>query len=218
SLETQGKLLRVLETGEIKPVGGVATRRVDIRLIAATNRDLAALVREGGFRDDLYYRLNVVPLRLPPLRERPSDIPQLLRHFLAARQRHGARGPLRFSQDAIDRLVERPWPGNVRELRNMVERLAVITEGEEITAAHLGATSPGGTPDDRPPVPRTNEELKALKKRLHERACNEVERAFVLDALRRNGWNVSRAARDTGLLRPTFHALRRKHHVRAEDP
>jgi hypothetical protein len=95
----------VLETGEIKPVGGVTTRHVDIRLIAATNRDLAELVKERAFREDLYYRLNVVPLRLPPLRERPSDIPQLLHHFLTSRREHGDRGPRRFAPEAIERLV-----------------------------------------------------------------------------------------------------------------
>ena len=218
ALETQGKLLRVLETGEIKPVGGVSTRRVDIRLIAATNRDLEELVRERTFRDDLFYRLNVVPLRLPPLRERPSDIPELVHHFLAARIRQGAPGPHRISPDAMDRLVQHTWPGNVRELKNMVERLAVTTGGDEITAAHLvDETSGGAPPESLESPPRTKEELKALKRRLHDRYSGEVERAFVLDALRRNDWNVSRAARDTGILRPNFHALMRKYHIRAEE-
>jgi DNA-binding NtrC family response regulator len=216
SLETQGKLLRVLETGEIKPVGGVASRHVDIRLVTATNRDLADLVKEKAFREDLYYRLNVVPLRLPPLRERPSDIPQLLHHFLAARCRPGGKGPRAFSADAIDRLVAHPWPGNVRELRNLVERLIVTTTGEEIAAADLAGDVPTADGTERLPVPRTNEDLKELKRRLHERASREVERTFLLDALRRNDWNVSRAARDTGMLRPNFHALMRKYRIRAE--
>jgi two-component system, NtrC family, response regulator PilR len=216
SLETQGKLLRVLETGEIKPVGGVASRHVDIRLITATNRDLADLVKEKAFREDLYYRLNVVPLRLPPLRERPSDVPQLLRHFLASRCRPDGRGLRGFSADAMQRLAERPWPGNVRELRNLVERLMVTTTGEEIAAADLVDDTGASENAERLPIPRTNEELKTLKRRLHERASGELERAFVLDALRRNEWNVSRAARDTGMLRPNFHALMRKYHIRTE--
>ena len=217
SLETQGKLLRVLETGEIKPVGGVATKVVDIRLIAATNRDLDDLVREKAFREDLYYRLNVVPLRLPPLRERRTDIPQLLHHFLARHRRATGRGPLRFSAEAVDRLMQYGWPGNVRELRNLVERLMVTTRGEEIGAADLPDYVSAGGRVEAPPLPRSNEELKALKRRLHDQASAELERAFLLDALRRSDWNVSRAARETGLLRPNFHALMRKHGIRAEE-
>ena len=217
SLETQGKLLRVLETGEIKAVGGVSTRRVDIRLIAAANRDLASLVREKAFREDLYYRLSVVPLRVPALRERPSDIPELLHHFLNSHHRPGSRGPHRFSPDAIERLVQYSWPGNVRELKNLVERLVVTAEGEEITIADLPDDVTGRAPEGPPPVPRTNQEMQALKRRLHEQASSAIERAFVLEALRRSDWNVSRAARDTGILRPNFHALMRKYGIRAED-
>jgi DNA-binding NtrC family response regulator len=216
SLETQGKLLRVLETGEIKPVGGVTARHVDIRLVTAANRDLADLVKEKSFREDLYYRLNVVPLRLPPLRERPSDIPQLLRHFLASRCRPDRKGPRAFSADAIERLQARPWPGNVRELRNLVERLVVTTAAEEITAAQLTDDTTLDEGAERLPVPQTNEELKALKRRLHEQASAELERAFLLHALRRSEWNVSRAARETGMLRPNFHALMRKYRIRAD--
>ena len=217
SLETQGKLLRVLETGEIKPVGGVTTRIVDIRLLAATNRDLADLVREKTFREDLYYRLNVVPLNLPPLRERPSDIPRLLLHFLGRQRRDADRVPRRFSSDAVDRLMQYRWPGNVRELRNLVERLMVTTHGEEIGTSDLPDYITATEPVEAPPVPRTNEELKTLKKQLHDRATSELERAFVLDALRRHDWNVSRAARETGMLRPNFHALMRKYGIRADE-
>lgn len=217
SLETQGKLLRVLETGEIKPVGGITTRNVDIRLIAATNRDLADLVAGKTFREDLYYRLNVVPLHLPPLRERPSDIPQLLHHFLAGHLKQRGRGPHRFSPDAVERLRRYRWPGNVRELRNLVERLAVTVEREEIAAADVPDFIVSQELAEARPVPRTNEELKALRRRFHQQASADLERAFVLDALRRNDWNISRAARDTGILRPNFHALMRKHKIRAEE-
>jgi DNA-binding NtrC family response regulator len=109
------------------------------------------------------------------------------------------------------------WPGNVRELKNLVERLVVTTEGEEITVAHLPDDVTGRAPEGPPPVPRTNQEMQALKRLLHERASSAIERAFVLEALRRSDWNVSRAARDTGILRPNFHALMRKHGIRAED-
>jgi DNA-binding NtrC family response regulator len=217
SLETQGKLLRVLEAGEVKAVGGVSTRRVDIRLIAAANRDLAVLVKEKTFREDLYYRLSVVPLRLPALRERPSDIPQLLHHFLTSRQGPSGRRPRRFSPDAIDRLMQYSWPGNVRELKNLVERLVVTSDAEVITVGHLPGDVTGSAPEDPPPVPRTNAEMQALKRRLHDQASSAIERAFVLEALRRSEWNVSQAARDTGILRPNFHALMRKYGIRAED-
>jgi DNA-binding NtrC family response regulator len=194
----------------------VTTRRADIRLIAATNHDLAELVATKAFREDLYYRLNVVPVRLPALRERPSDIPELLRHFLSLRRRTDGQGPYRFSPDAIDRLVQYAWPGNVRELKNLVERLIVTIADDPITAAHL--TDISGMASGEPvPAPRTNEELKALKRHVHEVAIGRIERTFVLDALRRNDWNVSRAARDTGILRPNFHALMRKHGIRAEE-
>ena len=216
SLETQGKLLRVLETGEFKPVGGVTTRHADIRLIAATNHDLAELVAARTFREDLYYRLNVVPLRLPALRERPSDIPELLHHFLMLRRRRDGSGPHRFADDALDRLVHYAWPGNVRELKNLVERLIVTVDEDEITVAHLGAF-PGAPVGEPIPAPRTNEELKVLKRHVHDLAIARIERTFVLDALRRNNWNVSRAARDTGILRPNFHAMMRKYGIRAED-
>ncbi len=217
SLETQGKLLRVLETGEFKPVGGVVSRRVDIRLIAAANRDLAELVKERSFREDLYYRLNVVPLKLPALRERPSDIPQLLHHFLCSRRRPDGRGPHGFSADAVDRLTQYAWPGNVRELKNLVERLMVTVEAEQITAAHLADDVGGFASPEPADVPRTNEELKGVKRRLHDEAIGRLERRFVLEALRRNNWNVSRAARETGILRPNFHALMRKYGIRAEE-
>jgi transcriptional regulator with GAF, ATPase, and Fis domain len=215
AIDTQGKLLRTLESGEIKPVGGIATRRIDIRLIAATNRDLAAMVRDGTFREDLYYRLNVVPVHLPPLRERGDDVGILLTAFLLRYRQAAGRGPRQFSAAALARLAGYSWPGNVRELKNLVERLVVTIDDDTIHERHL--------PDDMrrraavpgPPVPRTNEELKAMKRTAHERACGELERRFVLEALGRNGWNVSRAARDTGMLRPNFHALMRKHGVRA---
>jgi DNA-binding NtrC family response regulator len=214
SLETQGKLLRTLESGELKPVGGVTTRRVDIRLIAATNRDLAGMVAAHVFREDLFYRLNVVPIHLPALRERASDIPALLEWFLARHRQAAGRGPERFSAGALDRLVRHGWPGNVRELKNVVERLVVTVDGGTIREHHLpaGIREAGSDPLE---VPRTNEELKVLKRRTQAEAGGDIERRFVLDALRRNDWNVSRAARETGMLRPNFHALMRRHGIRA---
>jgi len=217
TLETQGKLLRVLESGEIKAVGGVTARTVDIRLIAATNRDLAEMVQEKSFREDLYYRLNVVPIRLPPLRECRSDIPQFLRVFLAKYRATSPDGPRRFSPAAVERLVQHPWPGNVRELKNVVERLVVTVGEDTVREEHLPEYILQRAPERASAVPRTNEELKAMKRSLHDRVCGDIERAFVLEALRRSNWNVSHAARETGMLRPNFHALMRKHGIRAED-
>jgi DNA-binding NtrC family response regulator len=217
SLETQGKLLRTLESGEIKSVGGIVAKRVDIRLIAATNRDLEQLVAEGGFRQDLYYRLNVVPIHLPPLRERRADIPQLTQHFLGRYGDANPAGPRRISQAALQRFTDYPWPGNVRELKNLIERLVVTINADTIREEHLPEHIVARPPAPPIAVPRTNEELKATKRTLHDRLTGELERAFVLEALRRNSWNVSHAAKDTGMLRPNFHALMRKHGVRAED-
>ena len=217
SLETQGKLLRTLESGEIKAVGGLTPKHVDIRLIAATNRDLAEMVREGSFRQDLYYRLNVIPIELPPLRDRRGDIPQLIHHFLGRFSAGNPSGPRRISPAALDRLTAYQWPGNVRELKNLVERLVVTVGDPVIREEHLPEHVVARAPERAPGVPRTNEELKAAKRTLHDRLTGELERAFVLDALKRHSWNVSHAARETGMLRPNFHALMRKHGVRADD-
>ena len=215
TLETQGKLLRTLESGEIKPVGGVTPRTVDIRLIAATNRDLTGMVAEKTFREDLYYRLNVVPIHLPPLRERGGDVHALLQFFLARYRAAEQRGPEGFSPAALERLLQYSWPGNVRELKNLVERLVVTVDEDVIREHHLPDEIRHRDPVAAVPIPKTNEELKALKRSTHERLCGELEKRFVVDALCRNDWNVSRAARETGMLRPNFHALMRKHGIRA---
>src|SRR5512135_2744927 len=136
-LEAQTRLLRVLQQGEYTTVGGRVPIKTDVRIIAATNRDLRQLIQQGLFREDLYYRLNVVPMRLPPLRERREDIPRLLLHFLGRHRRETDRGPRRFSSEAVDRLMHYRWPGNVRELRNLVERLMVTTHGEEVGVSDL---------------------------------------------------------------------------------
>ncbi|HVY45198.1 MAG TPA: sigma 54-interacting transcriptional regulator, partial [Minicystis sp.] len=215
TIETQGKLLRTLESGEIKPVGGVASRTVDIRLVAATNRDLSKMVAEKAFREDLYYRLNVLPILLPPLRERREDVPPLLDFFLARARASARRGPLQFSPAARERLAAYGWPGNVRELRNLIERLVVTIDDDTVREHHLPDEVRATVAAPRPAPPRTNDELKARKRTAHERLSGELEKEFVLDALARNGWNVTRAARETGMLRPNFHALMRKHGVRA---
>lgn len=216
TLETQGKLLRTLESGEIKPVGGVSARTVDIRLIAATNRDLSEMVAKKTFREDLYYRLNVLPIRLPPLREREEDVPALLDFFLARYRASARRGPVHISPAARERLMRHTWPGNVRELKNLVERLVVTVDDDTIREHHLPDEIRQRAPEQTG-IPRTNDELKEMKRTGHDRLVGELEKQFVLDALSRSNGNVSRAARDTGMLRPNFHALMRKHGVRGSD-
>jgi two-component system response regulator HydG len=142
----QAKLLRALEDGEIRRVGESASVRVDVRLIAATNQDLRRAVAEKRFREDLFYRLNVVPIRLPPLRERREDIPLLAAHFLEQHlRRTGERKSL--SREALGRLLEHSWPGNVRELENMIQQAATLSDGPEIRAADIRFEGLGLTPE-----------------------------------------------------------------------
>ncbi|MDZ7618881.1 MAG: sigma-54 dependent transcriptional regulator, partial [Patescibacteria group bacterium] len=139
TMETQGKLLRVLETRQVRKVGDTADRAIDIRLITATNRDLTELVADGGFREDLYYRLNVVPIYLPPLRDREGDIPKLAMAFLGSFCRKFQRDIKGFTPDAMRLMESYRWPGNVRELRNIVERIAILSEGDRIEPGNLPA-------------------------------------------------------------------------------
>ena len=132
-MEAQTRLLRVLQQGEYTTVGGRSPIRTDVRIVAATNKDLRGLIQQGLFREDLYYRLNVVPLRLPPLRERAEDIPDLVRHFFDRGESEGLTTK-RISKDALDQLKRHSWPGNVRELENLVRRLAALYPQDEISA------------------------------------------------------------------------------------
>ena len=154
--EAQTRLLRVLQEGEYTAVGGRTPIRVDVRIVAATHRDLPQLIRQGLFREDLFYRLNVAPIRLPPLRERSSDVPALVRHFASLATREGL--PLKTLDDAaIERLRRHPWPGNVRELENLVRRLAALYSQEviglDIIEAELGQSSPSRRTARRSPPP-----------------------------------------------------------------
>jgi two-component system nitrogen regulation response regulator GlnG len=143
--EAQTRLLRVLQEGEFTTVGGRTPIRVNVRIVAATHRDLRALIRQGLFREDLFYRLNVVPMRLPPLRERTEDIPLLARHFLAQAKAKGLPAKT-LTAEAVERLKEYPWPGNVRELENLMRRLAALypqeTIGEDVIGAELAEAAP----------------------------------------------------------------------------
>jgi len=214
-LDLQATLLRVIETREVRPVGASQAVTADVRYIAATNRDLAALVSEGQFREDLFYRFNVFPIRLPPLRERREDIPLLARHFLAMFSAKTHKRIEDFTPEAMEALGQYDWPGNVRELSNVVERLVILCGGARIGQALLReymAVSPSLAE-----VPRTAGELNELKKRLRDQAAAEVEKAFLVEALRRNDYNVTRAAEETGMQRTHFQALLKKQGLRLRD-
>jgi DNA-binding NtrC family response regulator len=182
----QAKLLRALQEKEIQRVGAEETEIVDVRVIAATNRPLPDLIRRGEFREDLFYRLNVVPLAIPPLRERASDIPLLVSHFAA---RFGGARRVAFSPEAIEILDAYPWPGNVRELENFCERIILMTSGDRIGAAEVKNQIEAMAKEQGRPAPREPLTLP------------EVERRAVVDALERSGWNQSRAARVLGVPR-----------------
>ena len=208
SMETQGKLLRVLETRSIRRVGDTTERDVDIRLIATTNRDLGEMVKVGRFRADLYYRLNVVPVTLPPLRERTGDIRLLARAFLEELARQMELESTVFSPEALQQMAVYPWPGNVRELRNIVQRLAVLYGGTRIELEHLPLEIRESKRTlSATELPRTWDEFRGYKRHVVE----ELERRFLTAALERCGQNVTHAAESVGMQRPNFHALLRHH-------
>ena len=217
SLETQGKLLRVLETRQVKKVGDTAEREVDIRLVAATNRDLLEMVREGAFREDLYYRLNVVPIYLPPLREREGDIPLLANAFLSRFCKKNEVNLKGFTPEAMAQMESYRWPGNVRELRNIVERMAILCDSDRIGLGHLppeirqAPTQPAATP-----IPQNWDEFRRLKQQVRDAAVQELERRFLIQSLQRSSGNVSKAAEEVGMQRTNFHALMRKYGLSAE--
>jgi DNA-binding NtrC family response regulator len=216
-VEVQSKLLRFIQERELLPVGGTQSRRVNVRLIFATNRDLENMVNEGSFREDLYYRLYVFPIYLPPLRERREDISLLAGHLLAKARERCGRNVERFSDDAIKLLEQFDWPGNVRQLDSAVERAVITCDGGAIEPRHLPMMVSRRTLPGEFPVPKTNREFLELKKKLRESSIAELEREFVLEALQRNGWNVTRAASDVGILRPNFQLLMRRYGIRARE-
>ncbi len=209
SLTVQAKLLRVLQEREITPIGGTQPTAIDIRLVTATNRDLKAMVAAGQFREDLYFRLNIIPIALPRLRERKGDVPLLANFFLRKCSEEMGKRIDSFTPEAMAVLESYPFHGNVRELENIVERAAVLCPGEEIRREDLEIHDGIGALE-RPAAPRTADELKHRKQRIREEAVVPIERAFVLEALRRNEWNVTRAAEATGMLRPNFQAMLKK--------
>lgn len=206
-LEMQGKLLRVLQAGEVKPVGDVVTRRVRVRVIAATNRDLEAAMQRGEFREDLFYRFNAFIITLPPLRERVEDIPVLAHHFLRKAEAKVNKKVDRISAEALDLMARYAWPGNLRELENIVERAVVLTHERTIEPEHLPMhlQEPGAAA-----VPLAADDgLPAAKERL----LRDFERQAVLRFLREARGNVSVAARRAKITRRNFHRLLVKYSI-----
>jgi two-component system nitrogen regulation response regulator NtrX len=193
SPQTQAKLLRVIEMQQFQRVGGSKDIKVDVRVIAATNRDIPARIKEGLFRDDLYFRLNVIPISTPPLRQRIEDIPLLVDHFLGLLAAEYGQPKKSMTPEAVKRLKERDWPGNIRELRNLIERLVLMTPSDTIgEAAVLEA---GGE------APSTDYfEMETLKD-----AREAFERDFLADKLREHNFNVSRTAEALGIERSNLH-------------
>jgi two-component system nitrogen regulation response regulator NtrX len=205
SPKTQAKVLRVLQEGEVERIGSARTLKVDVRVIAATNKDLEAEIEKGTFREDLFFRLSVIPIRVPPLRERREDIPLLVRHFTELFSRESNFRPKRFSARAMELLQQHRWKGNVRELRNTVERLMIMTPTDVIDEADLRGVlkveaiepAPGeGVPAAGAPGPRpaTLREFKETS-----------ERAFLVDKLKENAWNISRTAEVIGTPRSNLY-------------
>jgi two-component system nitrogen regulation response regulator NtrX len=185
SLRTQAKVLRVLQEGEVEPVGAATVVNVDVRVIAATNKDLPEEIRAGRFREDLYYRLNVIPVKTPALRQRRDDIPVLADHFGRLFSQEHNYKPKTFTAAAARALQEAPWRGNVRELRNLVERLVIMVPSDQIDVGDL--------PADLFHAPQ---EIIAGSMKLNtlQEFKDEAEKAFILSKLRENGWNVSKTA------------------------
>jgi two-component system, NtrC family, nitrogen regulation response regulator NtrX len=190
SLAAQAKVLRVLEDGVLTRIGGSRPIAVDVRVIAATNKSPEAEIAAGRFREDLFYRLNVVPISVAPLRDRRGDIPLLVRYFAATIAERGGSVPRRFSEEAIERLNAHDWPGNVRELRNTVERLMILAAGAEITGDDVdrlvGRVRESGL---------TGSEASVFTAATFESFKEQAEKAFIQAKLREFDWNVSETAR-----------------------
>ncbi|HYB40158.1 MAG TPA: sigma-54 dependent transcriptional regulator [Candidatus Methylomirabilis sp.] len=193
SLKTQAKVLRALEEQAFERIGGKETVRVDVRVLAASNQNLAELIAQGRFREDLFYRLAVIPIEVPPLRQRPEDIPLLVEHFINLFSGENAKRPKTISVEALAYFLSYEWPGNVRELRNMVERLVIMTPGDVIG------------PEALPPPLRPRGEAATVEDTQREKTLKEAreafERAYITSELRAHEWNMTRTAEKLGIER-----------------
>ncbi len=213
TLEIQGKLLRVLEMGEYKPVGSSQFKKTAARVIAATNQDLKTMVTKGSFREDLFYRINVFPIYLPPLRERRDDIPRLAYHFLRHFCKKMGKQVEGFTDDALEMLVEHNWPGNVRELKNVIERLVIMADHKMLDLFYIVDHLQMKQTWRGDSIPETLEELKTVKKRFIEKSFQPTEKAFLINALNKCNGNITRAAERVGMQRSNFSALMKKYQL-----
>lgn len=211
--ELQVKILRAIEGYRFMRVGGTEEIDSDVRLITATNRDLKAAVEAGDFREDLYYRLNVVSIKLPPLRERREDIPLLVSYFIEKYKKEVKGRPIEISEKALEALERYNWPGNVRELENCILRAMLLAKSNRIELEDLPLEIRGGIEGMASVIPRDHEELKRLKWEVKRKAEDEVERAFLIEALRRNRGNISRTALDVKMDRRQLQNLIKKHKI-----
>ena len=193
SMAMQVKMLRVLQEGSFTPVGGTQLRKANVRVLAATNHDLVTMVKEGKFREDLFYRLNVINVVVPPLRERREDIPLLIDHFLESYSKSAGKPQKKIAKQCLEKILDHEWPGNVRELENEVERLCVLAGEDLEIAADLLSTRIREKVDNKYPGYRVNGKLKD--------ALEELEKEMIREGLERTRWNKSRLAKELGISR-----------------
>ncbi len=211
SLSAQSKVLRVLQEGVVNRIGAAKSVQVDVRVLAATNKDLEEEIADGRFREDLFYRLNVVPITVPALRERLEDVPALVEHFVATLSVGAGVAARPITPEAIRALQRRPWPGNVRELRNAIERLLILAAGKQITAADVERLLPSadGMASELPPEVGRAPTFENFKQ--------DAERAFLLVRLREHGWNVAETARALDMPRSNLYKKIERYRLTRED-
>ena len=208
SLRTQAKVLRVLQEGEVERIGSQKTVNVDVRVIAATNKDLEAEIEKGDFREDLYFRLNVIPIAVPPLRERPEDIAPLVRHFVKQFSAENNFRPKTFDPAAMDVLKRHSWRGNARELKNTLERLLIMVEGDEIRPEHLTDVLCARPSSEGAAAPEPAASLQDFKA--------GAERTFLVQKLRENRWNISATAAAIGTPRSNLYKKLEQYQITQE--
>jgi two-component system nitrogen regulation response regulator NtrX len=218
SLKTQAKVLRVLQEGEVERLGSAKTVNVEVRVIAATNKNLEAEIEKGNFREDLYFRLAVIPIYVPPLRERAEDIPLLVKHFLNQLGRENNRRPKQMTPPAMDMMKRYRWRGNIRELRNTIERVIIMTEGEVIDVADLPDVVKADRSTPRPaapgaPAPSSGATSDAGTLREFKESA---ERAWLVEKLRENSWNISKTAEVIGTPRSNLYKKLEQYAIRQE--
>jgi two-component system nitrogen regulation response regulator NtrX len=219
SAKTQAKVLRVLQEGEVERLGSARTIKVDVRVIAATNKNLEEEIEKGHFREDLYFRLAVIPIYVPPLRERPDDIPLLVRHYMDYFSRDNNTRPKRVTQSAMDALQRFRWKGNIRELRNTVERMIIMTSGDTIDLPDLPelvrSPSVASSGAGAAPAKAAGGSAQAEAGTLREFKEN-AERAFLVGKLRENGWNISKTAEVIGTPRSNLYKKLEQYQISQE--